>query len=279
MSMIINPYRFASAAVSYNDRAQYFFDQLNSLFAISLGATHEGHINDFFDELILNGTIDATDTSGASDLIKTLYLFDTGSANSTKLNSLRPLDTDAAFRITYGGGWSYSANGADPNGTTGYANTHFNPSVEADVDGFTFGVYSRTDDKSGTQVYGCYDSGLGKFAQQNFSNENMFSGDIAALLTYSRTTTQRLFVHTRRSNSDSESYQDGTSIGTNGSGANSMPNEDFYFAARNTASTASLFSTHELSIGFLGNVEFSDSEVSAFTTAVNNYATARGWNV
>jgi hypothetical protein len=279
MSMIINPYQFAAAAVTYNDRAQYLFDQLNSLFSISLGATHEGKINDFFDELIANGTIDATDTSGATDLVQALYLFDTGSANATKLNALRPLDTDAAFRITYGGGWSYASTGADPNGSTAYANTHYNPSTQATIDGFTFGVYSRTDDKSGTQVYGCYDSGLGKFAQQNFSNENMFTGDIAALLTYSRTTTQRLFVHTRRSNSDSESYQDGTSIGTNGSGSNSLPDEDFYFAARNGDGTAALFSGHELSIGFLTNVEFSDSEVTAFNTAVNNYAVARGWNV
>lgn len=278
MSMIINPYRFASA-VTYNDRAQYLFDQLQSLVSVSLGTTHEGHINDLFDTLIANGTIHATDTSGASDLIDALYLFDMGSANATKFNVLRPVDTDAAFRITYGGGWTYSSNGATPNGSTGYANTHYNPSTQATIDGFSFWDYSRTDDKSGTQVYGCYDSSLGKFAQRNYSNENMFTGDIAALLTYSRTTTQRLFFHTRRSNSDSESYQDGTSIGTNGSGSNSLPNEDFYYGARNMDGTAYLFSGHQLTIGGLGHVEFSDAEVTAFTNAVNSYAVARGWNV
>lgn len=268
-----------TAAVTYNDRAQYLFDQLSSLVSVSLGATHEGHINDYFDELITASLIDSTDTSGASDIITALYLDSLGSANAVKFNSLRPVDTDAAFRLTNAGGWSYTAYGSQPNGTTGYANSHFNPAVEATIDGFTFGDYTRTNDKSGTQVYGCYDSGLGKFAQRNYSNENMFTGDIAALLTYSRTTTQRLFIHTRRSNSDSETYQDGTSIGTNGSGSNSLPNEDFLFGARGTGGVASLFSSHETFIRFLSKYEFSASQVTAFTNATNNYATARGANV
>ena len=49
-----------------------------------------------------------------------------GTAAQHKFNLKNPLDTDAAFRLVFSGGWTHSANGALPNGTNGYADTKVN---------------------------------------------------------------------------------------------------------------------------------------------------------
>ena len=61
--------------------------------------------------------------------MKAVYPFVGGSASSHKWNLKDPRDLDAAFRLSFSGGWTHSANGADPNGTNAYADTFFNPST------------------------------------------------------------------------------------------------------------------------------------------------------
>jgi hypothetical protein len=42
------------------------------------------------------------------------------------INWKDPRNLDAAFRLSFVGGWTHNADGSLPNGTTGYANTYFN---------------------------------------------------------------------------------------------------------------------------------------------------------
>jgi hypothetical protein len=55
--------------------------------------------------------------------MKALYPFVGGTASSHKWNLKNPLDTDAAFRLTFFGGITHSANGITGNATNAYANT------------------------------------------------------------------------------------------------------------------------------------------------------------
>ena len=55
--------------------------------------------------------------------IQALYPFVGGTASQHKFNLKNPLDTDAAFRLSFVGGWTHSANGVLPNGTNAYADT------------------------------------------------------------------------------------------------------------------------------------------------------------
>ena len=56
-----------------------------------------------------------------------------GTATTHKFNLKNPADTNAAFRLSFVGGWTHSANGALPNGTNAYADTFFTPSVSLSV--------------------------------------------------------------------------------------------------------------------------------------------------
>lgn len=65
-------------------------------------------------------------------------------AAQMKFNLVNPQDTDAAFRLAFSGGWTYSTNGAQPNGTNGYADTKLVPNTDLTFNNSSFSVYSRT---------------------------------------------------------------------------------------------------------------------------------------
>lgn len=76
--------------------------------------------------------------------MKAIYPFIGGTASSHKWNLKDPRDVDAAFRLTFSGGWTHSANGAKPNGTNGYADTAFNPRTHLTAWNASLGFYNRT---------------------------------------------------------------------------------------------------------------------------------------
>ncbi len=76
--------------------------------------------------------------------IKALYPFVGGTASQHKFNLKNPLDTDAAFRLVFNGGWTHSSTGALPNGTNGWADTKLVAQGTLGLNSTSFGVYSRT---------------------------------------------------------------------------------------------------------------------------------------
>ena len=84
--------------------------------------------------------------------MKALYPFVGGTASTHKFNLKNPLDTDAAFRLVFNGGWTHSANGALPNGTNAYADTKLIPNTILSLDSTHTSYYSRTNSKSGVDL-------------------------------------------------------------------------------------------------------------------------------
>lgn len=63
-------------------------------------------------------------------LMYAIYPMVGGTSNSCKYNLKNPLDTDAAYRLNFQGGWTFNSAGAKPDGVGGtYADTFLTPSV------------------------------------------------------------------------------------------------------------------------------------------------------
>lgn len=71
--------------------------------------------------------------------------YSTNVAAQMKFNLVNPQDSDAAFRLAFSGGWTYSTNGAQPNGTNGYADTFLIPSTNLTESSKHLSFYLRTD--------------------------------------------------------------------------------------------------------------------------------------
>ena len=83
-------------------------------------------------------------TAGVWTKMKAIYPIVGGTASSHKFNLKDPRDLDAAFRLTFTSGWAHSADGATPNGTSAYANTGLNPSINLSQNNASAGVYTNT---------------------------------------------------------------------------------------------------------------------------------------
>lgn len=75
--------------------------------------------------------------------MKAIYPFVGGTATTHKWNLKDARDVDAAYRLTFAGGWTHSGTGILPNGTTAYADTFFSTDDNPNFNGH-MSLYSRT---------------------------------------------------------------------------------------------------------------------------------------
>ena len=129
MSFLVNPYLYASSACVDADAVAF---------------------------LAAAGITDATITSAICTLVTSMkangtwakcsaiYPMVGSTATTQKFNLKNPADTNAAFRLSFVGGWTHSANGALPNGLNTYADTFLIPSTILNLNSVHLSYYSRT---------------------------------------------------------------------------------------------------------------------------------------
>jgi len=82
-----------------------------------------------------------------------IYPFVGNTANTCKYNLVNPVDSDAAFRLTFAGTWGFSPYGIMGNSTDTYANTHWNPGTNlTDYSSMSYGLYCM-DNQTTVQSY------------------------------------------------------------------------------------------------------------------------------
>lgn len=208
--------------------------------------------------------------------MQALYPMVGGSATTHKFNLINPADTDAAFRMSFIGGWTHGATGALPNGVNGYARTFWNPSVQTTSDDVSFGLYSRTNITGANYIYGCFQTGGTMRMWHNFNGNIQIAS--SSLILYTANPSTRLFLSRRDSINLNESYRDGVSLGSTLSAMLTLPNFEFYFGALNNNGSPSSYTRHEIAFAFLGNA-LTNTDVANITAAVNTFQTSLGRNV
>lgn len=206
-----------------------------------------------------------------------IYPFVGGSASSHKFNLINPADTDAAFRLSFVGGWTHTANGAQPNGTNGYANTFLNPNAILSLTSTHVSVYSRTLTVGVAVELGSFD---GTGFNQLRAAANAVLGSTTSILSFTTTADARGFwIASKRANNDREAYLNGvsqTTVTTNDTTA--YPNLTIFLGARNDSGVANVFSNKQLAFSSIGS-GLTDSEVTTFNTIVTTFQTTLGRQV
>ena len=142
--MIINPYAFG---VSYDPDAQAFFTASGLTGATNLTA--------------INNLVVALKGFGIWSKMKAIYPIIGGTAALHKWNLKNPLDTNAAFRLVFSGGYTHSSTGMAGNGVNGYADTFLNPDTVFSVaNNVHISIYSRTNASGAADIdMGGYNGG------------------------------------------------------------------------------------------------------------------------
>ena len=212
--------------------------------------------------------------------MKALYPFVGGTAASHKFNLKNPLDTDAAFRLMFNGGWTHSANGAQPNGTNAYADTKLNDNTEMTLNNAHLSIYSRTNSdglfcdigvtNSGATESNIFSKYLNVFYPRIQDSNSGIANSVSSL---------GMFVSNRVNSTRIRAFQNGTLklITSNSTGV--KVNRNYYLSAMSSAaSNASLYSNRQLALASIGD-SLTDTEAANFYTAVQAFQTTLGRNV
>lgn len=252
------------------------FDQDALLFITNAGITDQTEQN-AINQLVINLKI-----YGLWTKLQSIYPFVGGTASTHKFNLKDPRDLDIAFRLTFNGGWTHSLQGAQPNGTNGYANTFFNPSVQLINNNTHLSIYSRTSIiTNGQRDFSLFINGgnpcfsLGTNTNVEISDAYSFTTN---RLSASITTAAGLIVGSRSSSTIHKLYQNYSQIGTTDTTTNtqSLPNGNLYIGAANlTTAGVGSYSNKQYAFASIGE-SLTDSDVFNLAISVITYQTTLG---
>jgi hypothetical protein len=236
------------------------------------------------------GITDPTITSAICTLVTTMkangtwakmnaiYPMVGGTGTTHKFNLKNPADTNAAFRLSFVGGWTHSANGALPNGVNSYADSFLNASTLLTKTNTHLSVYLRTDLNTGLfpiDIGSSTDSNLGtnntilitRYTNKSF-NAIAQNGSFQPASLDSR----GLWNITTNGSTTGVYYRNGTQYGTSTTAQNSFANVSLYIGAVNNNGIPSNYSNKEFAFASIGS-GFTPTEAAALYTSVQAFQT------
>jgi hypothetical protein len=222
--------------------------------------------------------------AGLWSKMRAIYPFVGGTAATHKWNLKDPRDVDAAYRLTFFGGWTHSSTGADPNGTTGYALTYFNASTlsststhvsfysREDSNGLFWDIGANNNDSSQLLSLYARESGTAKSDSGDYRISRI-SVNTANSIGY--------YVSSRTANNVFKLFKNNSQIGSSTATDNSgMPNFNVSISAVEVgvSRTWQQYSNRQTAFATIGD-GLTDAEASSLYTIVQKYQTTLGRQV
>ncbi len=202
-------------------------------------------------------------------------------ASQFKYNLVNPVDSDAAFRLVFNGGWTHSSNGATPNGTNGYADTKLVPSSVLSLTSGHLSYYSRTNAILNGWMMGAETTpadrmqwvvrtdALGAYYGRYASN---------TIATTNGTTSLGLSIMNRPNVNNLKLHQNSSIINTTVYAANTLPTIALFLGGNNSSGTGNAFNNAQNAFTSIGD-GLTDTEAVNLYTRVQAYQTALSRNV
>lgn len=219
--------------------------------------------------------------AGLWSKMKAIYPFVGGTASSHKWNLKDPRDVDAAFRLTFSGGWTHSANGADPNGTNAYADTFLQPSSQLTLNDSHHSSYLRED------INALYMAmGAGSLSGSATSTliprwSNVYYGRVHAdsNTTTSNTSSLGFFLVSRTSSTQQKLHKNGSLLVTGNVNSSARPTSNFYIGDWGTNTGAASYpSANQCAFATIGD-GLTDTDATNLYNIVDLYQRRLGRNV
>jgi hypothetical protein len=256
--------------ISNSGVSQFDADALSFITAAS--------ISDSTQQTAINTLVTDLKTYSIWTKMKAVYPFVGGSASSHKFNLKDPRDLDAAYRLTFNGGWTHSITGALPNGTTGYADTF----CQDITNNSSLWYYSRTNNTNSTIEAGMYNSVYSDTLVSGYLTGSTFLGIKSAAggyVSYTSTTTTGFFGANRTSNVLFNGWHNGIKKGTNtNTSSNDAITKNVWLGGYYSNSGLAYPSDKETAFASIGD-GLSDTEAANFYTAVQTFQTLLSRNV
>jgi hypothetical protein len=201
-------------------------------------------------------------------------------ASQFKFNLVNPVDSDAAFRLVFNGGWTHSSNGALPNGTNGYADTKLNPNGLLNANNISTSIYLRNNTDGVYCDLGADTPLINTLYQYSIYSRlsNIVYTDLGSQIqgriTYSNTDSRGYFISTRTSSTSFKAFKNDVLKATlTTAQTNSLLSANLYLSAMNDGGNAIQFSNRQIAFSNIGD-GLTDTEAANLYTRVQAYQTA-----
>ena len=241
--------------------------------------------------LTATGITDATITSAICTLVTTMktdgtwakcnaiYPMVGGTAATHKFNLKNPLNTNAAFRLSFVGGWTHSSNGALPNGTNTYANTFFNPSANASQNSHHISYYSRTNSNLTEVEIGGANATQGSVLEIRTSNITYFRiNSSTTYITAADADSRAFYMANRTAQNVINGWKNLTKIATGATASSTLVNLNYFLGALNNNGATSFYSRKECAFATIGS-GLTDAEAAALYNSIQAMQTTLSRNV
>lgn len=268
-ALIANIIKYELGISAIDPYAQTYADR------ISLGATETQYVDTF---------VKGLKSDGLWTKMIAVYPFMGASATNHKWNLKEPANADGAYRINFSGGWTHSATGAKPNGTTGYADTNLLCSNTA-TDSASISYYSRENAYTNT-----IDMGGGNDAAQFLIlelNRNAAGGVVSTIVNSNTRTgplgvgdqgSKGFYVGSRTAANSQKLYKNGIAIQTSGAASSGTTNYRIIVSAYDSPSGVVSHSSKEVCFSHVGS-GLNDTEAANLYTRVQTLQTLLNRNV
>jgi hypothetical protein len=214
-------------------------------------------------------------TAGLWTKIQALYPFKGTTAAQHKWNAKNPLDTNAAFRLTFNGTGTYSNLGFQTNGSNSYANTYFAPSANQNVNsnGITAVVGTNNTVNNDNATLGSYNSEsqmtvfTSKGDNTTFYRQSLINNRGSAIIQTGVNEARGIWTAMRTAATAGKMFRNNSLIGT-GVGGGSLPNLNIYIGTLNYIGSAGGFSTQRIQIVAF-HEGLSDAEVATLHSIID----------
>lgn len=257
-------------ASTYDADAQLFFNA-QSAAGVTLTTTQKDAVNQW--------VVDAK-AIGIWTKMKAIYPIVGGTATAHKFNLKNPLDTNAAFRLSFIGGWTHSSTGMLPNGTNAYANTFFAPSVNSTgINNFHNSYYSRTNVNLTQVEAGCGSSDAqGTLLEIRTANISYIRINAPTTTSFADTDSLGFYSQSRLLGNTQKGYKNAALKVTGTVNSNTTPTQNFYIGAYNSNGTAVYYSSKECAFATIGD-GLTDLESQLLYQITEKYQVALGRNI
>lgn len=201
-----------------------------------------------------------------------------GTATSHKFNLVNPVDSNAAFRLSFIGGWTHSSNGALPNGTNGVADTFLNANTTLSLNDNHISFYSRTQNAVNGVDIGCSSGAAPHYDIEIYYASRFYSNFADYGAGTSGAVTTGFFLNSRIASGSYKGYRNASIEQTNVITSTTKPNYTLTLGARNNAGVPAFWANRECAFASIGS-GLTDGEVSTLNTLVTNFQTTLGRNV
>lgn len=206
-----------------------------------------------------------------------IYPFLTGDTIKDKINLIDPRKSYAAFMARFNGTITHTGKGPDPDGTTGWIDTHLNPNT-ANITSSSFHLCTYIQDNINIsnsydiQVNGSSANDI-TYIQANTQYYGQLMGS-AAQTTYSNSDTRGLYIESRTSTTSEVSYKNGALKNSNTTSVTqAKANYNIVIFAKNNQGTIGSYTSRASSFVSIGG-GFTQNQAQKYSARVNTLMTA-----